>query len=507
MTNIDKNRRWCRSPPPPPPPPPPLPGRTTIKDLRRRRPPPLLAAAIVAVAASSASHLLLARRASSSIASIESSVLGGERTTHLAPLVRRVRDDDNDNDRDESSSSSSSGWGGEDDDEYGEGGGRTPTRIVVVGEAGGAGDADADAVLDVLRDAFGAAGVDATTLIRPRDSTTRLDPPTGDVASIGDAVWVVVVRSPCDWADGLIRLRGEECEGRGGGSMDNVEADEGGKEKGRESRCAGREFASGADYYRMPWYDDDDDIARDGGGGGNGDETANNHTDDATMMILPRRYDDVFEMRQRKLLLLKHAMEGMPRRVKIIRLSEFDLNSDVLVRDLSREYGLAISETYVPHPPRVDPMMSSSRIDDVFACVEFEKWKEAMQRIDWSLEGYFGHNRLDCHLCRGGGGVADDGGGRWRASTKDGMPIVAPTSVYVLGERNSGTTFVSSTLAAAFDPPNEMGSMLERFSIDVPVLLHKHMFRHDPLDMRELGEIKAREDILWIMVVRSPCDW
>jgi hypothetical protein len=170
----------------------------------------------------------------------------------------------------------------------------------------------------------------------------------------------------------------------------------------------------------------------------------------------------------------------------------------VLVRDLSREYGLAINESFAPHPQRVEPM--SNRTEDVFTCVEFAKWREAMQRIDWSLEGYFGHNRLDCRLCRGGGDGAD-GGGQWRASAN------APTSVYVLGERNSGTTFVSNTLGAAFDPPNEMGSNLEWFSIDVPVLLHKHMFQHELLDKEELGEIKARDDILWIMVVRSPCNW
>lgn len=76
-----------------------------------------------------------------------------------------------------------------------------------------------------------------------------------------------------------------------------------------------------------------------------------------------------------------------------------------------------------------------------------------------------------------------------------------------LGERNSGTTYVSETLAEAFDPPNTMGSKLERFASGIPVLMHKHMFRHDLLNETELAEIEARTDILWILVVRSPCDW
>ena len=52
-----------------------------------------------------------------------------------------------------------------------------------------------------------------------------------------------------------------------------------------------------------------------------------------------------------------------------------------------------------------------------------------------------------------------------------------------------------------------MGSKLERFASGIPVLMHKHMFRHDLLNETELAEIEARTDILWILVVRSPCDW
>ena len=75
------------------------------------------------------------------------------------------------------------------------------------------------------------------------------------------------------------------------------------------------------------------------------------------------------------------------------------------------------------------------------------------------------------------------------------------------GERNSGTTFVSNTLAEAFDHPNKIGSAHEKFSSDIPVLLHKHMFRHDLMNEAELAEIKERKDIVWILVVRTPCDW
>ena len=85
----------------------------------------------------------------------------------------------------------------------------------------------------------------------------------------------------------------------------------------------------------------------------------------------------------------------------------------------------------------------------------------------------------------------------------------APTNIYVLGERNSGTNYASATLRKAFIPPNKVSSSQthEYFSADIPVLRHKHMFRHTLLNETELTEIANRTDILWIFAVRSPCEW
>jgi len=218
-------------------------------------------------------------------------------------------------------------------------------------------------------------------------------------------------------------------------------------------------------------------------------------------------YDDdiIFDMRRNMLLRLRQVMDMSPRHVKVLRIREFDLNPNVVVMDLVKEYGLVLDDDYSSRSPRVDPMLGGGGggVDvapSTYSCAaDRPKWEDAIhhRRIDWTLEGYFGHNRLDCRSCR------DNADTRHHRSSS----TVVPTSIYVLGERNSGTTFVSNTLAMAFDPPNAMGSDLEKFSIDVPVLLHKHMFRHDLLDDGELGEIRSRDDVLWIMVVRSPCDW
>ena len=84
-----------------------------------------------------------------------------------------------------------------------------------------------------------------------------------------------------------------------------------------------------------------------------------------------------------------------------------------------------------------------------------------------------------------------------------------PSEIYVLGERNSGTSYAARMLMKAFRPPNEVDPSRphEYFSSDIPVLKFKHMFRHSLLDEAELSEISRRTDILWIMAVRSPCDW
>ena len=41
----------------------------------------------------------------------------------------------------------------------------------------------------------------------------------------------------------------------------------------------------------------------------------------------------------------------------------------------------------------------------------------------------------------------------------------------------------------------------------IPVLEFKHMFRHSLLSETEIDELKLHTDSLWILAVRSPCDW
>jgi len=114
---------------------------------------------------------------------------------------------------------------------------------------------------------------------------------------------------------------------------------------------------------------------------------------------------------------------------------------------------------------------------------------------------------------RDDGGANDDDDiihkARRSATTATFLHPPQPTSMYVLGERNSGTNYVSGTLRSAFEPPNAVDKQKthEYFASDIPILKHKHMLRHSLLTHHELQQLKQRTDIVWLLVVRRPCDW
>jgi hypothetical protein len=103
--------------------------------------------------------------------------------------------------------------------------------------------------------------------------------------------------------------------------------------------------------------------------------------------------------------------------------------------------------------------------------------------------------------------------------TSSALPIRAsPSQIYLLGERNSGTNFVERILGRQIDkqhtrvPPLDL-SILHVFgtsftmSSDIPLFGLKHMFRHQPLNDTEVAFLQEATDLLWVLVVRNPCDW
>lgn len=88
----------------------------------------------------------------------------------------------------------------------------------------------------------------------------------------------------------------------------------------------------------------------------------------------------------------------------------------------------------------------------------------------------------------------------------------APVSrIFLLGERNSGTNYVSKLLQEAFHPFYSKGDPSAfNFVNGIPIFEHKHMFRHNLLNPGELAALKhilVKSGALFILAVRSPCEW
>eukprot|EP00986_Skeletonema_menzelii_P019901 scaffold29536_cov160-Skeletonema_menzelii.AAC.2 len=321
--------------------------------------------------------------------------------------------------------------------------GEAPKKIVVLGEhSSGIGD-----ITGVLKKAFG----DDVAVMHeaPHRRGTLEQKEVDEIVARKDILWLMVSRSPCEWADEMINAKRRKCA-----------------ESQSTSKLCSAE--STKDYYSVEWREEPQDES--------------NGRIIASTLGEVIEHPDIFSMRFARLLLMKQIMEAIPRHVKIVQFNEFERNPNALIKDLEKEYLFQRTDSSAVYPLGTNPQEIN--------CMGLEEWEFAQEKIDWTLEGYFGYTKLDCHLCR-----------------ENYNPGTSLSNIYLLGERNSGTTFVSDTLAKAFDPPNLLGNKAEVFSAGIPVLLYKHMFRHDLLNATELAEIKRRDDILWVMVVRSPCDW
>jgi hypothetical protein len=83
--------------------------------------------------------------------------------------------------------------------------------------------------------------------------------------------------------------------------------------------------------------------------------------------------------------------------------------------------------------------------------------------------------------------------------------------IFLLGERNSGTNYIESTLWRAFPTYGREGAKAKNvwpFVWKIPVLNFKHMWRHGPMTEAEKEELSSTTtDAVWLLAVRSPCSW
>ena len=192
--------------------------------------------------------------------------------------------------------------------------GKPPTNIVVLGER----TSGVNYAAEILGNACSHSSLNSTISTILHKHIFRHDlldhTELNDIAGRPDILWIMVVRSPCDWADALIRLQKRIC----------LKQDLPVKQK---NLCNGLNdnddgsIASEEEYYRMPWSDWEDPNV--------------SYPDDVIIASKPdqnSKYNDIFHMRKQKLMIMKQIMELVPRHVKILRLSEFELNPHIFVK-------------------------------------------------------------------------------------------------------------------------------------------------------------------------------
>lgn len=183
-----------------------------------------------------------------------------------------------------------------------------------------------------------------------------------------DTLWVLIVRSPCAWADAMYRSPWHMCNPPG---VDN-----------EYGRCPGPRIKKNSqalenttrnDFFQMPWGD-----------WAESESEPNNYT-----------YDNVFALRRHKLRIMWQLIQAVgPHRVKVLHLQSFEAVPGLLVQDLVKQFGLQVATDY-KEPLQSDKLHSS-------LCLEDKEVEIAEQEVDWELESRFGFTRFHCQSCIAG---------------------------------------------------------------------------------------------------------
>ena len=172
-------------------------------------------------------------------------------------------------------------------------------------------------------------------------------------------LWILVVRNPCDWADGMFRKPWHMCPPDNGTCPSPYIGI-------NKAAVAGM---TRADFFRLPWNDYVESKQQ-----GN------------------FSYRNIFDLRKNKLEMMRQVIHSVgPRNVKIAHLKNVEQVPERFIQDLKMEFGLHLREGYRPQRP--------SNKKHSTLCLTSQEWEIAQSEIDWELEGQFGFNSLDCHMC------------------------------------------------------------------------------------------------------------
>lgn len=183
-----------------------------------------------------------------------------------------------------------------------------------------------------------------------------------------NALWLLVVRNPCDWVDAMYRKPWHLCP-----PNKSIEW------------CANQTNIDLMDqtlgmtrkqFLQQEWSD--------------WQEVRHQHKRDKMYYYLS--YHNIFALRQHKLQFMLQLMELHPHNVQVVHLKDVSRRPDIFLIDLIRDFQLQVS-------PRLNVTARTNSKPKSSICLPAKEWAVAQQEIDWELEAQFGFTRLDCRLC------------------------------------------------------------------------------------------------------------
>jgi hypothetical protein len=170
-----------------------------------------------------------------------------------------------------------------------------------------------------------------------------------------DNMWLLVVRSPCDWVDAMYRTPWHLCP------------------PNDPLRCPGEyiginreavENMTREEFFHMRWQDYGDDFS----------------------------FENVFALRTFKLKLYAQLMSVIPpERIKVANMNDVEASPERFIRDMVKQFDLLL-------PPGYKRQLPSSKQHSTLCLTEKEK-EIAWASIDWDLEALCGFTPMDCHTC------------------------------------------------------------------------------------------------------------
>jgi hypothetical protein len=204
-------------------------------------------------------------------------------------------------------------------------------------------------------------------------------------------LWIMVVRSPCDWAEGMFRKPYHMCPPKHPERC-GPESDPNEKVWMNQNTVAGMTLLHF--FTELEWKDWAESVPflRED------DKKMKGRNEDSNQISISKpsanyTYPSVFALRRHKLAIMKQIIETVPRNVKFVRLKELERSPEMFIQSLVKEFNVTVKDGYAAQPP--------SPVNHPTVCFTPDEWDAAQNGIDWMMEAEFGFNPSDCRMCYG----------------------------------------------------------------------------------------------------------